>query len=107
MEGFKQADILAALQRQSTKPPPPTKQYKDLQKSDLHNDAKVNTRKLYCPREGCRAVIVQPGTAELIEGKEDVVSHTISARLSCLCVGQLASSVAVTWTCGNGMSQAC
>lgn len=75
MEGYSQADILAALQRQSSAPPPPAKQYKDLQQSELHDGpTKVNTRKLYCPREGCRAVIVQPGTCELIEGKPDVVS---------------------------------
>lgn len=76
MEGYSQADILAALQRQSSAPPPPAKQYKELEKTDLHDssDSKVNTRKLYCPREGCRAVIVQPGTCELIEGKADVVS---------------------------------
>lgn len=75
MEGYSHADILAALQRQSAAPPPPAKQYKDLDQKDLHDGpAKVNTRKLYCPREGCRAVIVQPGMCELIEGKPDVVS---------------------------------
>lgn len=78
MEGYSQADILAALQRQSTAPPPPTKQYKDVERDELHQgDKKVNTRKLYCPREGCRAVIVQPGTCELVEGKTDVVSGVL------------------------------
>lgn len=79
MEGYSQADILAALQRQSAAPPPPAKQYRDLARSDLHDENKVNTRKLYCPRDGCRAVIVQPGTCELVEGKPDVVSALSSA----------------------------
>lgn len=101
MEGYSQADILAALQRQSAAPPPPAKQYKDLDQTDLHDGSenKVNTRKLYCPREGCRAVIVQPGTCELIEAKPDLVSILFTSVLlsgECSCSTRSACSACST-----------
>jgi hypothetical protein len=73
------ADILAALKAQSSRPAPPTVTHAELASAapeSLTNPGKpaLNSRKFYCPREGCRAVIIGPGNAAYIEAKEDLVS---------------------------------
>lgn len=91
-----QEALLAALAAQSSRAPPPTKSFAELAApADLTNgvatdsgaDALVNSRKIYCTRQGCGAVILQPGVGEWVEAEPGIVSSVVGredARASSL-----------------------
>ncbi|KAL1405349.1 hypothetical protein Q8F55_008980 [Vanrija albida] len=79
--------ILAALAAQSTatrRAPPQTKGYAELAAGAPASlttgleaaggaDALVNSRKIYCPRGGCNAVVLQPGVGEWVEAEPGIL----------------------------------
>ncbi|TXT04852.1 hypothetical protein VHUM_03935 [Vanrija humicola] len=76
-----QKALLAALAAQSSRPAPATKAFNELTTADLTTststdagaDALTNSRKLYCPRGGCGAVILQPGAGEWLEAEPGIL----------------------------------
>lgn len=83
MSAPSQADILAALQSQSQasrRSPPNTVSHAalaDTAPDSLTNSsgqARTNSRKLYCPREGCSCVVIGVDAATWVEAESDLVS---------------------------------
>ncbi|WOO85669.1 Guanine nucleotide exchange factor MSS4 [Vanrija pseudolonga] len=77
-----QEALLAALAAQSSRAPPPTKSFAELAapadlttsvSTDGGADALTNSRKIYCTRERCGAVILQPGVGEWVEAEPGIL----------------------------------
>lgn len=80
-----QADIYAALAAQSSfrKPAAPTSAFTSFSDpsteliSSASSSSRVNSRRVYCPREGCGSLLLLEKAGEVVEAPVDVVSPLI------------------------------